>query len=138
MISVLVLVMVFTYDGAFKQQKKNEWDQFADEETTNDNLLTKRVGGIIHVMHDLTTNRIVNSNDVNTMFTIWSTTMNKRGIPTLYTTPELFTELRAQTVRGDMSPESVEAAILPYYRREIEMIKNKPKHQPFKPVCLNY
>lgn len=139
MIAVLVVIIVMTYNAAqknkmFPSAKHGLEEAFKDE----GNLLSIRVAAIIHTMYELTVNPIVNKGDVNTMYHVWYSTMNKRGVPPSYTTPDLFTKLHEQSVRGDLSPESVEAAILPYFRSEVAMLRNPRESKPFQPVCLNY
>ncbi len=140
MILVLILVIVMTYNATQNtmcKSNRGSSERFQDEEAEPPNLLAKRVSDIIYVMHDLTFHPIINPNDVNAMYQLWYSTMNKRGIPAFYATPDLFTTLHTDSIKGTLTPSSVETAIMPYYHREVDMIRNPPPAmQPFRPVCM--
>lgn len=99
--------------------------------------IENRVESIIYVMYELAVNPIRNTNDENTMYNIWYSTMIKRGLPDNYTDPALFAELKSLIDRREFSPQVVEKVIKPYYDSERRPIGEGVAF-PFRPVCLNY
>lgn len=138
MILVLVLIIVFTYQG-MNAEKKTIIETIMSQKSSkaDPTSIENRVESIIYVMYELAVNPVRNTNDENTMYNIWYSTMIKRGLPDTYANPELFSELKGLIDRSEFSPVIVEKVIKPYYDSEKRPIGEGVAF-PFRPVCLNY
>lgn len=138
MIMVLVVIIVFTYQG-MKEQHKSIIESIMSNKSSREDpsSLENRVASIIYVMYDIAVNPARNTNDENTMYQIWYSTMLKRGLPDNYVTPELFAQLKDLIDHGNFAPNAVEKIVRPYFEKERPPV-GEGIYFPFRPVCLNY
>lgn len=102
-------------------------------------LIEKRVAQVLAGMYDLTISSMINQNDINVTYKLWSSMMLKRGVPDEYVTSELFTKLRELTIAGKLNPAAVREALAPYYQKEVDEYRRSltVSNRGINHVCSN-
>lgn len=111
-----IVLSVVTMAYFFPRQVKKE--TFGYDIKQQPPILETRTAATLLVMYELTTNSLVNTNDINVIYKVWSSTMTKRGMPEMYVTPEVFDRLRHVTLSGGLTPQNVMITLQPFYVKE--------------------
>ena len=62
---------------------------------------------VLLAMHDTYTSSVVNKDDINVVYSVWSSQMIKRGVPESYNTPQFFKQLHDLHRGGQLSLHNV-------------------------------
>lgn len=66
---------------------------------------------VILAMHDVATSSLVNKNDINVVYSVWSSQMIKRSVPEEYITPQFFQSIHDLHRSGKLSSNNVIALL---------------------------
>lgn len=139
---VILCTVVMAYSFAEHRVQKEKDESFVNEDSIPDPppSIEKRTAAVLMVMYDISMDPLVNTSDINVIYSIWSSTMAKRGLTGVYDTPELFEKLRDIVISMKLSPLEVMSVVRPYYeleKKEWQDLVKKVQGYKLQGVCSN-
>jgi hypothetical protein len=139
MILVIVFIATITYTNVRDEQKKkmlhNERERFLLTLSHDKLTVEDIVASTIYAMYESELVPISANANQYTRYNVWQSLMIRRGVPEVYTTPEVFEQIYKTCQK--VTPQSIDAVIRPIYERERNAALPPPP-AGFCPVCLNY
>lgn len=130
-VAIFLLIIILSYVAVFCSPTKENFSQNVPP------TIEKRTAGVLLSLHDVATNPMANTNDINVSYKLWTSAMLKRGVPDSYVTPELFDVLRNATIQRQLTPTTVMKHIAPYYEQEERKNDNETPELRDIRVCSN-